>query len=135
MAEARSYLRTPYHHQGRRKGVGVDCVGIVTGLAKFAHVNFVDRQGYGQFGRGVNLPQELGKWLQPLTVREAEPGDVMCFWMSEQRKDWICHCGILGDANTLIHTHSEVGQVVEHRMDKYWLERRASAFRYPTVVK
>jgi cell wall-associated NlpC family hydrolase len=29
IAEARSWLRTPYHHMGRVKGVGVDCAMIL----------------------------------------------------------------------------------------------------------
>lgn len=29
VAEARTWLRTPYHHQGRLKGVGVDCAMLL----------------------------------------------------------------------------------------------------------
>ena len=29
---ARQWLDTPYHHQARVKGVGVDCIGLVIGV-------------------------------------------------------------------------------------------------------
>ena len=32
IAEARSWLRTPYHHAARLKGVGVDCAQILIGV-------------------------------------------------------------------------------------------------------
>ncbi len=31
---ARTWLGTPYHHQGRLKGVGVDCAGLLIGVAQ-----------------------------------------------------------------------------------------------------
>lgn len=34
VAEAMSWLRTPYHHQGRIKGVGVDCVWLLIEVYK-----------------------------------------------------------------------------------------------------
>ena len=32
VAQARSWLGTPYHHQARLKGVGCDCLGLLRGL-------------------------------------------------------------------------------------------------------
>ena len=31
-AEARDWRGTPYRHQGRRKGGGCDCIGLVLGV-------------------------------------------------------------------------------------------------------
>lgn len=33
VAEARSWLRTPFQHQGRMRGLGADCRGLVGGVA------------------------------------------------------------------------------------------------------
>lgn len=33
VAEARTWVGTRYHHQGRLKGVGVDCIGLIGGVA------------------------------------------------------------------------------------------------------
>ena len=32
--EAKTWLGTPFHHQGRLKGVGVDCAGVIVCVAK-----------------------------------------------------------------------------------------------------
>jgi len=32
IAEARSWIGTPYHHQAALKGVGYDCLGFVRGV-------------------------------------------------------------------------------------------------------
>lgn len=32
LAEAETWLGTPYRHQGSRKGVGCDCLGLVRGI-------------------------------------------------------------------------------------------------------
>jgi cell wall-associated NlpC family hydrolase len=34
VTEARTWVGTPFKHQGRTKGVGVDCLGIVLGVAE-----------------------------------------------------------------------------------------------------
>lgn len=30
---ARSWIGTPFHHQGREKGIGCDCLGLIIGIA------------------------------------------------------------------------------------------------------
>ncbi len=34
ITEARSWLETPFHHQGRVRGVGVDCIGLIVEVAR-----------------------------------------------------------------------------------------------------
>ena len=34
VAAALAWTDTPFHHQARLKGVGVDCVGLVIGVAR-----------------------------------------------------------------------------------------------------
>jgi NlpC/P60 family putative phage cell wall peptidase len=36
VAEARSWIGTPYHHQASLKGVGCDCIGLVRGIWRAA---------------------------------------------------------------------------------------------------
>ncbi len=42
---ARTWLGTPYHHQGRVKGAGVDCAGLSVGVAKELGLSDVDVTG------------------------------------------------------------------------------------------
>jgi NlpC/P60 family putative phage cell wall peptidase len=37
VAEALTWLGTPYRHQGSRKGVGCDCLGLVLGVWRAIH--------------------------------------------------------------------------------------------------
>ncbi len=46
VSEARSWLGTPFKHQGRVKGVGCDCIGLIAGVA-----------------RALKLPSRQGGWL------------------------------------------------------------------------
>jgi hypothetical protein len=34
IAQARTWIGTPFHHQGRLKGVGCDCLGLIVGVAE-----------------------------------------------------------------------------------------------------
>lgn len=131
LAEARTWLGSPYKHQGRLHGVGVDCVGIVIGLAKFCGTPFKDVPAYLPDASDININIELGRWLQLLPMDRVRPGDVLTFWVRNER--WPQHCGIVSDYG-LIHTHASVGRVVEHRMDERWERRRWQAFRFPEVT-
>src|SRR5579871_708986 len=86
VAIARSWIGTPYHHQGRIKGVGVDCAMIVVEV--FAEAGLIPKD--------VALPSYVPQWhlnrnaqrylgviashareLPP--DRAPEPGDVILF--------------------------------------------------------
>ena len=48
LTEARSWLDTPYHHQGRLKGVGVDCIGLIIGVAHALNLSEFDTHDYAR---------------------------------------------------------------------------------------
>lgn len=134
VAEAQSWLGTPYHHLGRRKGVGTDCVGIVLGVlaACGTHVQ-PNRWVYNRRAEDGDLDLEMGQVLQRVPLAEAGPGDVATFWI-RPRERRVQHCGIL-TPHGLLHTHSGVGKVVEHRLDVRWQERMSSVYRLPGVTE
>jgi len=45
VAEATTWLGTPYRHQGRRKGVGCDCLGLVLGVWRAVYGSEPERPG------------------------------------------------------------------------------------------
>lgn len=130
--EARTYLGTKHHHCGRLKGVGIDCIGLLTGVAKHFGITSHDLKGYSRYPDGVTLLRELRKCLNEIPKEFATTGDVLIFWMD--RQDRPCHAGILTSPDTIIHTYTLVKEVVEHRLDDYWRTRIAGAFRYPGVM-
>lgn len=125
---ARTWLNTPYKHQGRLHRVGVDCVGLVMSVGERFGLPYEDRRAYDAMGRGsLSLLEEFRKWMDPVYTIQSLPGDVACFWV--RKPEFVCHCGILSPVG-LIHVHSIVGHVAEHVMDPSWKKRFAHAFRF-----
>lgn len=107
---AQSWLRTPFHHEGRVKGVGVDCAQFL--LAVYAEAGLIEDY------RPEHYPQD---WYlhrdEPLFVRELEkhcnptaeglPGDIVMFKFGRQP----AHGAIVVDANLVIHAYRPEGKV------------------------
>jgi hypothetical protein len=55
LAAARSWLGTPWRHQGRLKGVAVDCGGLIIGVGKELGLLDFDIRAYGRIPDGQQL--------------------------------------------------------------------------------
>lgn len=124
LAEARSWLGTPFHHQGRLKGVGADCIGLVVGVARGLGLAAVDRPGYARTPDGVSLAAALDAQMR--RVAAADAGDVLLLRIRRQPQ----HVGFLGEAGTLIHAYSGADKVVETPMTDWWWQRVVAAYRF-----
>lgn len=131
--EARAWLGTPYLHQASAKGAGCDCLGLVRGV--WRALIGVEPQIPGPYtpdwaerGGGEQLLQAAQRWLLPVPVREAGPGDVLLFRMAHDAP--AKHCAILTDGDTLIHAYWGRA-VVESRFANWWRDRLAGAFAFP----
>lgn len=130
IAEARTWLGTPYHHQGRAKGVGCDCIGLVIGVGRALGLVAVDAGGYSRQPDGRSLRAGFERHAVALPLDRLQPGDVL---MMRIRRD-PQHVGILGPGGTLIHAHSGAGRVVEIPLDDRWRDRIVAAFAYPGLA-
>ena len=74
---ALDYLDTPYHHQGRVKGVGVDCAGLVICVARDLGLSDYDLDGYSRHADGVSLLKEFSAHCQPVSA--PREGDSLVF--------------------------------------------------------
>lgn len=131
---ARQFLGTPFQHQGRRPGKGMDCVGLIVCVARELYGTLFDIQGYPRQPDGWSLRRHCAEYLQPLTRLEASPGDVVLIQFSSQP----AHLGILGDRGrplSLIHASSgragTLNRVIEHRLSRQWQERILAVYRFP----
>jgi NlpC/P60 family putative phage cell wall peptidase len=121
--QARTWLGTPYRHQGRLKGVAVDCVGLLVGVATELGVPATDMTGYTRRPDGQLVPN-LYAQTEPVQPGQQQPGDIVVFhW----RNDPV-HLAILTGPNSIIHAFAINRKVCEHSMDERWL-RQISAFR------
>jgi NlpC/P60 family putative phage cell wall peptidase len=136
VAEARSWIGTPYRHQAALKGVGCDCLGLILGL---------HRAMIGDIGETV--PSYTPHWAEvsdadPLLAAaqrhlmrvdepEAQAGDVLLFRYRAGAP--AKHAAILASAGTMIHAYDGTA-VVETSLGPWWRRRIAGAFAFPGVM-
>jgi cell wall-associated NlpC family hydrolase len=118
IAAAKDWLETPFHHQARLKGVGVDCIGLVIGVAR--ELGLVDAgfdvTGYPRVPDGKSLMELARQHMQPIAREAMQPGDVVVVAFDKDPQ----HFGILGNYThgglSIIHAAGNVGRVIETRL-------------------
>ena len=115
---ARTWLGTPFHHQGRVRGVGVDCVGLVIGVARELGLvpDGFDVTGYVRQPDGTSFTRLAGAHMRRIESWDMQPGDVVAVTFDHHPQ----HMGILGaylhGGLSIIHAASAHGKVVETRL-------------------
>ena len=135
VSSARSWLDTPFHHQGRCKGVGVDCIGLVLGVARELALVPPDFEitGYARNPDGVSLMAHAERHMQPLPFAQMQAGDVVVVRFDRDPQ----HFGVLGNylhgGLSIIHAAGAVGRVIETRLMFSAAMRFVAAFQLPGV--
>ncbi|GGD93684.1 peptidase [Aureimonas endophytica] len=130
---ARGFLGTPYRHQGSRRGVGCDCLGLVRGVWRELHGAEPEEPGpyapdWAERGGPERLLAAAARHLQPLPIAARQPGDVLVFrWRSGAVAK---HCGILDEGERLIHAYEGMA-VLSSPLVPAWTRRIAGVFRFP----
>ena len=153
VAEARSWIGTPYHHQASLKRVGCDCLGLVRGVWRALLGTEPEAiPGYtsdwGEAGAQETLLAAARRHLIEIDPAEAGPGDVLVFRMRRGRMakhvgiaaegEWRMAHGETGMAGSnrlsrFIHAQ-EGGPVCEVALSPWWRGRVAAAFAFPGVA-
>ncbi len=134
VAKAREWLGTPYHHAASTKGVGCDCLGLLTGLWLELYGPLPEAVPPYTPDLGETDPDEpllaaAHRYLAPASA--IEPGDVMLFrWRSGLAAR---HMGVATDPGRMIHAYSGVG-VVEVALAAAWRRRLAGVFSFPDAA-
>ena len=132
---ARGCIDTPYHHQGRKVGVGLDCVGLVVRVGRAVHAlgGGFDVRGYSRVPDGFSLMHHLDEQLDTIERADMRPGDVICVAFDGYPQ----HIGVLGDyahgGLSIIHASSSAGRVIETRLLFSAAMRFVAAFRFRGV--
>lgn len=119
VAQARTWLGTPFHHNQCQKGVGVDCVHLVIGVARelgLVAPDF-DVPAYPRRPDGVTLLTLANMHMDRVAPSEMALGDMAVVRIKQDPQ----HVGIIGDYRgggfSFIHardiTGRERGKVVE----------------------
>lgn len=124
VAASREWVGTPFKHQGRQKGVGVDCIGVPYCVARdFGMVDSSIMVPYKRDPDGSLLPHILGENL--IRVHKPQPGDIMLFRFVKHPQHVAVYTG-----RNIIHSFSQIGECIEHIYDKRWQKRLVAVYRF-----
>ena len=127
VAQARSWLGTPFRHQGRLKGVGVDCAGLIIGVGHNFGLSDFDYRTYSHMPDGKTMRRICKENLD--SVSDMRLGDVLLMKFKIHPQ----HLAIVGDGGTpfsIIHAYAEARKCVEHRLDQVWMARICGIYRF-----
>ena len=136
---ARSWIGTPYVHQGSTKYVGADCLGLIRGIWRElagAEPQVVPHYSasWGPEDRTEALYHAARRHLVRKPISDVALGDVLLFRM---RKNAAAkHLGLqshVGRAPHFIHAYSG-HSVVESPLSAPWARKIVARFRFPDAI-
>ena len=134
VAEAREWMGTPFHHQARCKGAGVDCVGLVIGVCKKLKLTDFDHYTYSRIPDGQMMKATCEANMARIPFAEIIPGDVILFHFGSHPQ----HLAIVGDhphgGLSIIHSYAPSKKVVEMSLSQEWIDRIVACYRLPGVA-
>ena len=135
-AEALSWVGTPYRHQGDRKGMGCDCIGLVRGVWHALYGHAAEAPGpyqpdWAEGGTEEALLHGIRRHCREKTPAIAQPGDLVLFrWRPHLPAR---HAGILVRDGGFVHAYEGAGVVVRSALVPQWRRRIAAAFAFPEI--
>jgi NlpC/P60 family putative phage cell wall peptidase len=136
VAQARSWLGTPYRHQASLRGVGCDCLGLVRGVWRVTLGAEPEAAppyapDWAEASRGEPLAEAALRHLVCIEPAAFAAGDVLLFrWRAGLTAK---HAAIATAADTMIHAHDGAA-VAEVAITPWWRRRLAYAFRFPGII-
>lgn len=137
LAEARSWIGTSYRHQGDRKGVGCDCLGLVRGVWEAVYGTPAPRPvpysaDWAEAGPSDALIDAARRWFREKpAMAEIVPGNLLVFrWQPNARSK---HLGIASGGQHFIHAYSGNG-VIESALVPQWRRRISGVFAFPETL-
>lgn len=135
VAEARTWLGTPYQHQASLKGIACDCAGLILGIARALELlpdkdfRAPEFAGYGREPSPLMMLKACDRFLDR-TARFGL-GDVLVMRFEKDPQ----HLAIVSQVDPfyIIHSHAMVFKVTEHRLDEKWASRLVRAYRFRGV--
>jgi len=124
--EAMTWLKTPFHHQGRVKGAGVDCAMLLVDVYyQCGLIPYIDPRPYPQDWHFHRSEEKYLGWVQQYAheVNAPAKGDIALFKFGR----CISHGAIVIEWPTVIHAYVKVGCIIEDA-SKGQLEERIISF-------
>lgn len=135
VAEARSWIGTPYRHQASLKGVGCDCLGLVRGVWRALIGDEPERApayapDWAEAAGGESLADAAARHLIAVECDAFREGDVLLFrWRANLPAK---HAAIVTAPDKIVHAH-DGASVAEVALAPWWRRHIACAFRFPGI--
>ena len=135
VGEARSWIGTPYRHQGSLRGIGCDCLGLLRGLWRTLIGPEPEQPDpyspdWAEATASEALLDAARRHLVPLPDCAFAEGDVILFRFCKNVP--AKHIGIATGSARMIHAH-EGARVAEVPIVPFWQRRIAATFSFPGV--
>jgi NlpC/P60 family putative phage cell wall peptidase len=137
VAEARSWIGTPYLHQASLKGVGCDCLGLVRGIWRALYGAEPEQpppytRDWAEASGRETLAEAAGRHMAGVAIADIRPGDVLLFAMKNRTP--AKHCAILTAPGRMVHS-VEAHAVAEVSLWAGHDRRRLKfAFSFPGLI-
>jgi cell wall-associated NlpC family hydrolase len=128
IAEALTWVGTPWHRNQSLKGVGADCVGIVAGIALACGIPVRYRNDYSQQPDG-SLRHELNAQLIRVRKDELATCDVLLMTFKLEPHHVALYIG-----DDIVHAYAQVRACVRQPFDDYWKSKVRGVYRFPGVT-
>ena len=122
---AKEYIGTPVVHQGRLKGIGIDCVGLVVQVGRELGYDILDVMDYPL--NRVSSSTIVHFRSQIVEAPNILPGTIGIFWYSH--RSFIQHAVIFSDLG-MIHADESNGKVVEISYNQFWKRRLIGVYSW-----
>ena len=123
IAEARTWVGTPFHANQWAKGIGADCIGFIYGAAVAVGIGVQEKVLAYPIRPNGRLKPYLDRHL--VRVDEPRPGDVLLMAFDREPHHLAIYAG-----DTIIHAYLQARKCVEQPMVKYWGERVRGIYRF-----
>ena len=126
------WLDTPYHHQAKIKGIGVDCAMLIVAIAEELSGKTINIPVYSPEWHLHNREELLCNTIEGLgcirrNINELDVGDILTFRFGRVSS----HMGIYIGTNQFIHARLDVKKVVINQLSGEWLERLDRIYKFP----
>lgn len=121
---ARECVGTPFYHQGRVKGVGMDCAGVVAYVLDGLNLPYNDAKGYPRTPFDGMLKKCLDDEPSLHEISSIEPGCVILMRVTNDPQHLAIWTG-----EKIIHGSLEVGMVAEQSMPPSRKAKIVSCYR------
>lgn len=131
---ARECIGTPFRHQGRIKGLALDCVGVAIHVAKELQIEYSDVNGYSRIPSNGLLEEAFMNQTCITRIHDLndmQDGDILLMRFAGEPQHVAIYCK---ENNSIIHGYEAVGKVCEHILDSVWSKRIKMIYRFNHVV-